>query len=367
MTIKLDSHKIMREIANVGKKLIAQITGLEKPYKIHTVKTFKDYSLCPKSCILYKLKKNEYDCPDSTYCKEYCDKVKSKGEEIKYVNEKRRFGISNKNVPGRFSHAQMKVAIYLHFHVRKFGIVPHVSVKKSAEYLGMCEKTFVTAIRKLCSENIIDYTQVNSDTYNIFLLDYKNYYKTKAEGGTGHIKMAKEVFDRLLKIDNVNSFRLELRKLLEFDDNNHTEHECKEVAKTYKDIRRFLPGYIKYKSAIKAVIEGTKKTELFDIKEENKTIYFKLKSVYNALKLKERRKDDYRFNVLDEFKSYGINIDLKLASDFVSMSFEYGHQNVLNAIRKAIIEYFLKGIAIKNWGGFVRSLIEKAIWKPAAV
>lgn len=358
--------KPFREIAKIGKKFLVQVLGLQDNYKIPVEKTIRDYETCPIDCLLYKLKKNKYHCPDNYYCRETCTKVIREINSYDYYYENQKYGISKRSIPGKLSHCQIKVALYLHFLARKEdGIVPCVSVKEGATYLGMCQKTFKTSIKKLYEESIIDYTQLNADLYNVYLIEYKNYHLTKKEGGTGYLNLTKDAFEEILKIKNVNSFKTELRKLLEFDNNNYDSDTKKEVSFTYKALRRFLPKYIKYKSVISEVIEGTNVSNMFDLIHDkvNMSITFIMKDSYRADLYKEHKKDDYKMTIASIFYDQGIYINQSTIADLVGMSFEYGHKNILSAIKKYIFEYFYKGFKIENIAGFIRSLLEKSIWK----
>lgn len=356
-----------REIGRIGKSIIARIVGLERNYKKIEISTIRDYSTCSKNCPFYKFKATQDNCPQNEYCKKHCEKVTKKIPSISYVNEKHHYNL--KFVPAGMSKSQIKQFLYYHFlPIDDNGIIQYISTSQTASVLGCTEKTIKTNLDKFVDCNLLSYTKINSDLYTLYLPDYKKYHLSKYQGGTGYVQLAKEAFHEVLNINNVNALRLELRRILKFD-NDYIKYKDSDIdldldfcsTYTFEEIKRIMPDHINYRGAISDVLNKTSK--IFDVTQQDSAITFKLKNEYNSHFLKESK----YLNFKHEFYNFYNNETLisypgpKVLEDLVQMSFEYGFKTVIEALHIYIKNYYNNNVVIKNVCGFIRTLIRKSM------
>lgn len=354
-----------REIANIGKSVLIKLTGLH-PDRAYITKNIRNYSNCNKSCPFYSSKPGPDLSPNNSFCKEFCTKVSEKVVVTLDSTKSLMNNTSKKYIPGlpgRFTHSQIIQFIYLHFLAGKGGIRSHVSISKTAADLGLCTKTVSTNLEKFILEDLIYATKIDSDTYSIYLKDVKNYHLKKEQGGSGYIPVSKELLFELLSIKNVNSLKLEIRKLLKYDSLRITKDSTKKGSMTFKDMSRFLPGHINYKRVIDQIIDGASSVFRLNKKADENKIEFELNPNFDARVIKEKRKLNYSIDFAMIFNENALSeVDKETElEDLVQMSYEYGHETVIAAFKKYLKEYWWNNIVANSIGAFVRSLIQRAI------
>jgi len=352
-----------REISNIGKNVLVKLTGLY-PDKAYTTKNIRNYSSCSNSCNFFSSKPGPDLCPNNQYCREFCEKVVEK--VVIPLDPTYKESTNEKYIPGRpgrFTHSQIIQFIYLHFLTGTGGIRSHVSISKTANDLGLCTKTVLINLQKFIEEDLIYTTKIDSNTYSIYLKDVKSYHLSREQGGSGYIPMSKELLLALIDIKNINSLKLEIRKLLKYDSLRVSKDSTKKGAMSFKDIKRFLPGHINYKSILDKIIDGASSIFNLDKKVDENKIEFELDPSYDARVIKKERELEYSINfasILSDNVIIGIKQDLDLR-DLVQMSFEYGYKTVVAALKKYITDYYYNNIVANNIGAFVRSLIQRSI------
>lgn len=352
-------NMILREIANIGKGVLEKITSIRNPNTGITKKT-KDYSLCPSNCPLRDPDLKHGICPDSLYCREFCEKV-SITTYTPIISVPSVIEGTFEHIPGKFTHSQIIQFIFIHFLPGTDSIKPCFSVSETARILNLCEKTVIRNIKKLTIEGLICTSKVSPDIYSIYMTEAEKYHLTKKEGGTGYIPVSLELFTEILNIQNVNSLKLEIRKLIKFDNNRINKNSTNKVTFSFEDIRRFLPNYINYCGIINKIVDGT--SDVFRENTKNKKIEFELKEIYDARRLRKQKHLEYGINfaaLAGENGFAGDSANLP-TGDLIKMSFEYGHRTVLAALKKYIQEYYWNNVVVYNVGAFIRSLIQKAV------
>jgi hypothetical protein len=352
-----------REIGRIGKSIIAKVVGLERNYKKVEMITIRDYSICNSSCPFYKFKSSQNE-----YCNKHCEKVVKKTPSISYINEKHHYNLQS--VPTGMSKSQIKQFLYYHFlPIDDNGIIQYVSIHETATKLDCTEKTVRNNLDKFVDTNLLSYTKINADLYTLYLPDYKKYHLTRYQGGTGYIQLAQEAFHKILNINNVNSLRLELRRILKFDNDYIKVKDIDTYSDidfcstyTFDEIKRVMPDHINYKNIIQNTLNNT--SDIFSVEQDDTTIKFKLKDEYNSQFLKESKYLNfkhafYNFYNSETLISYPRPEELE---DLVQMSFEYGFESVIEALRNYIQNYYNNNIVIKNVCGFIRTLIRKSMF-----
>lgn len=354
-----DNITPFREIVNIGKSTLTKLVSQSRP--AYTSEKTRDYSLCSLGCQLYQFQCTSDENPNNTYCKEYCTKViRKKYTLVEFTNYLNR---PFKHIPGKFTHSQILQFIYMHFLPGSSNIRPRVSISHTAEALGLCTKTVINNIKKFIIEGLIYATKVDGDTYSVYLIDAKNYHATKEEGGTGYIPVSQELFFEILNIHNVNALRLEIRKLLKFDNMRVQRDSTKKGSFSFKNIKEILPKHINYKNAINKVINGASSIFETHRNENEEKIEFKLKTSYDGREIRRNKTPIYEIGFVKYIRNNTVlgdppNVTL---DDLTQMSFEYGYYTVLAAFKKYIDEYYNNNIVAKNLGAFIRSLIQKCI------
>lgn len=350
----------MQDFAKVGKSFLRRVTGVQDNYKIVEKEEIIDWENCSE-CPMYKVlisNKGELDELILDHCKNNCKRCISYKEKTIYHNESNEFKIPKTRE--RLSKTQIKQILLYHFlGVDKNGVVKNINEKFLAKYLGCDIKTVRNNNERFVELNYIILGRVSDDTINIILVGYKDYYLNAYEGGRGYITIHKDLLDEFIKIDNVNTLRLEIRQLIKFDDLNIGTEDIKEASYTYKEIKRFLPDYLNYKGAIDNIVK--QKSGAFDVTIKEKEIKFKLKDKYIGKNIKDIVNEN-NYAILMDYCGYeGILLTTKDEDDLLQMGLQYGIDSVMDALSIVNKNYFKKGIIVRNIGGLVRSIIKDQV------
>lgn len=361
----------LKKFFKVGKITMLKMTSVQNLYKnVNKSNVTSDRVIernkdnC-SNCIMYKKhieyitnsksnndKKNEIEKTlqyFNRYCKEYCTKS--------YYTKSTSNGKKE-----RLSRLQLcQLLLYHALGPDEKGFVRNISEKEVASILGCTVKTIRNNNIRLVNLNYILLSKYTEDKFNILLLDYKNYHLSSKEGGRGYITMSSDLFIKLIKINNVNSLRLEIRNLVKFDDQNVKRIKVRKASYTYKKIRSFLPDYMNYQIIKNKVIKET--SGVFDITKTNEGIVFALKSEYNAKLQKKKLSKKYEICFKNYCMSKNIPLTQKDYDDLVQMSLEYRFNDVIDALSIVYRNYYLKDVNIENYGGLIREIIESNLHK----
>lgn len=387
----------LSNFASIGKAVLYRAIGLQKNYK--EVIT-QEHDILDEaetgcySCQNFITKNFTKYCPETVEyktCLQICEncpkKVFYKSYNITtiYRNEFNKFGYAPRL-------KRFPILLFLVYHflgVDKNGIIKNVNINDLAEFFN-CEKRTIQAANKKLSEYgyIITGNGIDPNNYiNIMLPEYTKYFSTAIEGGRGYYICSKELFTKLAAIDNITALRIQLRKLLEHDDQSISGNYKGELTHTYKEIRRALPDYCK-PNVIKKSLENN--MEIFNICADNDTITFKLNPAYQAKLIKNELFEHNKgkiSNLINKFNDIVNNLEFnqdKLAIDFSefiisksdvnyspivvndkdlddlsSMSVQYTYEIVVNALSEVYKIFIIPGAKIKNFGGLIRTTIKK--------
>jgi hypothetical protein len=333
----------LKELAKIGKSLIRQLSSAIERYEILD-STSSQAHVCPFANVEdEKLRKKlcELNCPDT---------------QITEAHSK--ISVYHK----RLSKLQILQLLYYHFlPIDSRGVVVSISEKQVAEKLGCTVRTVRNNNAVLENLGIIYYSNSGEGRFNVMILPYKTYHATKEEGGSGYLNMSKEYFTLLLQINNVNALRMELRKLLVYDnDTAKRTYKKSEVSYISKnDWKMFLPKYTHSERMLQTIAESG--TKAFKTTTEHATVYFVMDSRYNGKILKEQKEKLYLETLSKELSTHFSFIEKKHLVDLVQLCFEYSFTEVVEAVQQWMGECSLDPDKkrIVNVGGYIRTLVRK--------
>lgn len=372
LAMKLYKEKHNRDTGKIGKGFLIQAVGTQYNYKGYEQVISIDKEICESSgCGTCKLKnkikrthvanlKDHYKIEkqistiENHNCKWNCpnEAVTISNKNV-YHNEHNKYDISYESK--RLSKLQLKQGLLYHFSIiNEHGIARGLSLKRIAKILNCSVKTVQSNNIKLMNQGYIWVTYIDSDKFNILLCGYKNYHLEAREGGRGYIQMPNTVLKELLSISNVNALRLEIRKIIEFDNKNIGAKKSSSVSFDNEDIKRLLPKYINYRGAIENVL--SQQSSLFVTMYDGKSIKFKLKDSFNSDKFIERTGYKYLDKINKLLEEKKVSIEQEDKQDAIQMCFQYDFASVINSVEQIIDEYILRDKEIRSFGALVRHI-----------
>lgn len=374
--LPLERLETVKEIAKVGKRFIKKLIGIADVRKriefvpVPANQLPNHHLTCP-----FLRLNSEFNTTKGTkLCHEHCSQDIRTVERVVYVDEDDKY-ISHSLAKG-LSKLQIKQLLLYHFlHIDSQGIIKHLFVKDIACMLG-CHPRSVRYNNRVFEETglaFVSYVNLSNgkECFSVALKDYSTHHLSKDEGGEGFFRVSKNAFAELLSIDNVNVLRLELFKLMQYDNdtikrNVQRNHEAFSIL-SYDKIKKLLPSYTRYRSKIESFLE--QESKIFENDKEHSALKFKLKDEFNgkivrAIKQKEARKViepliyNYRVN------SFGKDRD-DITNDLVQLSLEYSLPLVMEALKEVDSTYNIRyGIEqdeskqmVTNLVGLVREII----------
>ncbi|HCD8956290.1 hypothetical protein C4V23_03620 [Clostridioides difficile] len=379
----------LKPITRMSKSKLKDMLGIFKTSTRKIEKT--DRSVC-NSCNIRKNYSLHEDRLDD-FCSN-CPKIKT--TEFSYVIEKETNTIgtieivTNENKTISLSKSAIKQFIAYHFiPCNKNFVRKSVSFKNIAD---ICNVSVVTARYNhsiLIEAGLVYSTKVKRGKFDIVIDgEYKNHLK-KSDGGQGYITMSLDTLKHLLKFDNVNELKLEIKKLLWADANT----SGKKVKFNKENLISVLPSYLRKSSKrLEAFLKGSK--TLFDIsnnridtsryetkeKVRNRYINFikeKIEKFFSntGCSLSANYSKVLEQVNLDKHELYkeDLNRQLELEkeliiNDLVGLSIQYNINIVLKTLNYVFNEYTIDEndinySEIKNPGAFIRTIIVKNINK----
>ncbi len=272
------------------------------------------------------------------------------------------------------------------YPIDKRGFIKNVNTKEIAEKLDVSHNAIMYNIERLTENELVYASKVGPYTYNFYIVGYEKTFLPKNKGGSGYVVITKEMLEKLLEIKDVNSLRIEIRKILQHSRDFNVGREkylftCTNKPSSveglelypynpninYSDIPYskykveelgyFLPKYLRYPKKIKKLSNNSK---IFTNKEEGNNIYFKynvitpeeilimqtfnytqyfekrLKKVYPQIKNKEREDIAYTLGVLS-LHEYGFK-NVKKALEDIAFNYEKPITNLVGFIKTYLQE-----------------------------
>lgn len=329
----MDYMENLKELGKIGKSMLVQLAGLVENYKQVQYEEKIDYKNCNPDCPFYEYYKNNPEDFSSAYCTEHCRKNISLVPKTVYNNEKNVYRLQYSS--SRLSKMQIKQLMLYHFmDVDSNGFIKYISINNISKILNCNAKTVLNNNMKFVSLGLIALSKIDNKLFNLKLIGYDRYHLNKYDGGTGYVVMSKELLMSLMELKNVNSLRLEIRKLIKVDNDSLNNGNKDASSYTYKEIKRFLPGYIdcaKIKNEI-----ASKHASAFDTIIDEDHVEFKLLEEFNGKILKSKKQTVYTEKYKDILTDWKFDEkDLKqVIDDLVQMSFEYGFDKVAATVKQ---------------------------------
>lgn len=350
----------LKEIANIGKSALILAVGLCENYKKEIYVEEIDFGSCPDTCPF----KNIEGEIKQEYCKNNCSICTKKLPEVVYVNERHKYKLQIVDIveQKRLSKLQLQQFLLYHFlNIDSNGIAKYVSVKEVATLLNCTTRSVRDNNEALRELGLIAFTRINIDLFSVAILGYKKYRETRENNGTGYIPMTKEFFHALINFENVNTMRLAIRLLLKFDDMSFQQEDSSCIY-SYDDIKHFMPTNIRYKNIIDKTLEGVE--SIFEIEKRASFVVFKLKDGFNGKVQRTVKEKIFNKEVCKTLSENNLTDKQSSINDLVKLSMEYGLNSVNEAVNLYVSDYKNKmNNSVNNFGGFIRELIRKQLFK----
>lgn len=355
----------MKIIASIGKERLNNILkNIPIPEKVIGFnKLILDFNKCPSTCknrayrdisVCEQMNCSRLVLSPSTYSKNEAKNIlndiepnlnldiKEKLIEIKDKSEY----FKTKSDTFKLSKYQLLQFLLYHFLVKqKDGIIHNIKEKEIANILNCTVKTVRNNNYILKELNLITFFRVDIGIIDVEIRGYSDYFLSKEEGGKGFIRISKNFFNGLLNMshENVNSLRLALYELIEYDnlraskryEMNFKDTDVYSFTRTIKNIKNLLPKRF-FKKKILSLIEIINKNKIFTISKEDRILTFKLNKDMNGyiqfIELDKSYKNLIS-NRLDKFKSlFKIKFTEKDLKDLIDLSFLYSIKAVNNCL-----------------------------------
>lgn len=394
----------LSNFSRIGKGVLSRCIGLQKNYK-ETIKTGVEkidevQSGC-FSCPIYKLKQELLllGFPDEVLkldemCHTCSSAVWQQQYTVQYSNEKNRYGYQP-----RLKSNAIKLLLCYHFlQPDTNGLIQDISLKDLAKLLN-CDIKTIQNNNAILSEYGYCYFS-NSGWYdnhiNILLPEYKSYHKTASEGGRGYMTFSAKILEELLNITDLNQIRLIIKGLLETD-NQAISGKDPQAKVSYAYLKGFMPDYCK-RGIIQQALSKLTNNPILQISTDSEHVEFKLDPAYDGKKLRKqlqeekyKEMEDYISSLNDFFEAAGSalppdkeNIDIALSTMYIATAATYeliflqkkDYQDLsglcvqysASATKHAVASIYNQYIncsgkreAIRNFGGLVRTTIEKQL------
>lgn len=270
-------------IANIGKGVLYQLIGIQENSKktVLEVNGLSKDSPCSKCPWMKAAMANpnadagrELLNTRCTCCDSRCFDTEDICLHTEYTYE------SHYGTRPRLNRNAVLLFMLLHLQdVDASGFISGISVTSLAETLHVHERSIKNNLEKLKVSGYIHYDMGQANTVNIILLDYKTYYATAREGGSGFIKISDGMVNELSSITSIIFFRILVRQYLESD-------KTDETTKTYKELLHSLPRYCR-RSIINSKIKENQ--GIFNIFRNPNSLTFKLSPEYNVKASQEKQ------------------------------------------------------------------------------
>lgn len=259
---------LLKRFIKIGKGTLIKALGIQQNYKIidEQKQSFSDDCL---KCYHYLLS-------DTTSCSS-CPHYKTCKQSV-YINEKNKYGYQH-----RLSGNALKLFLYYHFiGPDNNGIIKNISFSAVAEQLGCTTRTVENNHKQLIEYGyILSCSDANNEkSVMVLLTDYKKYYASARNGGSGYLTISNDLFEELLAIKDVNSLRLTLRAILNCDNKQNKMF----VNKNYTELKRYLPRYFN-RHLIQKALENN---NVLDIQVDDSKVLFLIKDKYNGKEVREK-------------------------------------------------------------------------------
>lgn len=389
----------MKPFCNIGKSVLAKALGLQKNYVdvVETTYEVIDEEVSGCDSCRWKAIREAVSTGDELYkeCEAACATCPNRTMKTEYsykkvyLNERNRCGYKP-----RLKTNAIKLLLALHFYdIDRFGLIRSVDLTELARTIKCDIKTVYNNLNLLKDYQYISYTKTMPHCVNLYLPEYEDYFKPAASGGRGFLVLSRANFEELLHISSINTLRITIRQLMEFDRLGNVQ-EGRTLEKSYHDMRLYLPNYCKRNVIQKAASA----VSMFATEIKNNLIKFVMRPEFNAKQQKEEQVHFYEQKLtsfyqdfaaeVEELNTYIHNplesrysgffesvepkegeyrrfpLDSTDILDLAYLCLQYSYHVVLEALRTIYKTYVMKYKQIENLGGLVRTVIN-AMYKAA--
>lgn len=263
----------------------------------------------------------------------------------------------------RLSKHQMKLFLLYHFHPEissGTGLIKNVSEQEVSNLLGCTVKTIRNSNLQLVKYNYIIYSKADTGRFSLILKDYPNYHVKASQGGAGYVNLTKDVMESLIDIDDVNVLRMQLRSILEHDNNNIGKIEPQSATVEYRTLKKNMPKYMNSK---RSIIEKLKRNPgLFNYQFGGDYIEVGLGEEYIGKYVRKELSVKFLDRMFEVVKRVGLDwIPESSQGDIVQMCIQYGEEVTLSSLKDVLERYLQEKGSITNLGGLVRTVIRQKL------
>lgn len=366
---------ILNDTIKIGIERLLSVLGFRKNYKeVFEIKGYNFYYCNKIKCpICTQLEGQAFTEEKKNLIKEnMCSNCPySEQKHTIYYNEKNNYKVKEQIL----SKTRLLQFLLYHATSDSNGLVKAISFDEISKKLNISLRSVKDNNKFFIDTGLICSTRLNTDQISLFIIGYKNYFKSKEDYGRGYLEISSEILKELFVEKNINVIRLTLRELLKHNKLS-ADDEIVEFTYTYKEIKRFLPSYINCpKKIIDLIKNGT--TNIFNTKFNKDGISLKIKENYDSKVMRETNDKKYKVKIAEHIFKQGRNLgrtilgetldlfeitDIEIyMKDFVQMSHQYSLELVLYGI-DYLITLILKYNFIGNYGGTVRNKIVEYIY-----
>ena len=300
------------------------------------------------------------DCLQNTFACESCKHKKYHTViKKKYHNEKNRYG--KRPVLRKFG---LLLFLYLHFlNPDKCGLV-HIDLDEAAEFLHCDIKTIGNNLHLLEAYGyIILGSALYPRYYQLFISDYKNYFKVASKNGRGYTYLSLDLFRCLITLKTINEIRITLRSFLYSNDCNRKGTSSE---RAYEDIKRELPSYCT-KKCIKEMLNNPLIQQFLHIQAGKHTVKIELSDIINPSILTCKLRENCRVKVkefvdhINKKASNRHNYFILLSNELNDISYiglKFPTTFITDAIKQVYESFILKNIDIDSLGALIRSTVK---------
>lgn len=254
----------------------------------------------------------------------------------------------NKLLPVGYIHrtniTEFKVYLLLNALTENIGMTRTFNLNELRDFIDCTYQSVKNALISLHKRGKIKLIKLRHNRYQAEIISYKFQF---SKNGGGYMQLQNITLQKLLEINDLNSFRICLSQIIAADNNRMNDSQYGPTKMTIRPIYgkkdslliRSLPGYVKPHmiiSKLKKLSSDIKEMFSFDISEDNDTYSCFLKNKYDGSKNKHLIANDYESKIKEYITD--INIAVKETSQAYLNNEEY----------KALIDISDKSVNLIN-------------------
>lgn len=272
-----------------------------------------------------------------------------------YVNERNKYHLPKDQF--RLSKLQIKVAIYYHFLIDEYAMIPRVTWEHLAETFSCSIKALKVAHKLLQEYGFINYTHINGKAISVYIPNTKTYALTAQEGGSGYLTMSQATLFELIDVKNVNIVRATIRTLIQdtlalAKQKNMLPYKPTKVKLI--DAAPSYPKYLRYPKALKDLY--AKLPSILDCKATDKGLFITQKLESMGKYVQEKLYLEHKPFVEQLIDHIGLELSDSIKESSIYMCVQYG-KNLLEQGMYKLKEQLAKDNGIQSIGAYLRTTL----------